>query len=105
MIVLRTPGSGGINLYSISKSRYSTLSHGSTTTNTTVNPCYDSSSFSTAPSSTSRFQMDMVSRISQEVRTSTTTGRVQELRQAVSSHTYQPDAAEIAKRLLFLAEE
>ena len=30
---------------------------------------------------------------------------VQELRQAVSSHTYQPDAAEIAKRLLFLAEE
>ena len=105
MIVLRTPGSGGINLYSISKSRYSTLSHGSTTTNTTVNPCYDSSSFSAAPASSSRFQMDMVSRISQDVRTATTTGRVQELRQAVSSHTYQPDPAEIARRLLLLTED
>ena len=103
--MLRTPGSGGINLYSISKSRYSTLSHGSTTTNTTVNPCYDSSSFSAAAASSSRFQMDMVSRISQDVRTATTTGRVQELRQAVSSHTYQPDPAEIARRLLLLTED
>ena len=103
--MLRTPSSGGINLYSISKSRYSTLSHGSTTMNTTANPCYDSSSFSTTSSPVSRFQMDMVSRISQDVRTATTTGRVQELRQAVSSDTYQPDASEIAKRLLFLAEE
>lgn len=103
--MLRTPSSGGINLYSVSKPRYSTLSHGSTTMNTTANPCYDSSSFSAAATSASRFQMDMVSRISQDVRTNTTTGRVQELRQAVSSHSYQPDAAEIAKRLLFLVEE
>lgn len=48
--------------------------------------------------------MDTVSRLSKEVRTATTTGRVQELRQAVSSGTYTPDPAAIAKRMLFHLE-
>lgn len=48
--------------------------------------------------------MDTVSRLSQEVRTATTTGRIQELRQAVSSGEYVPDPVEIAKRMLFHLE-
>ena len=103
MIVLSTPTSGGIKPYSVTKRYYSNVGH-SSVSNTTVNPVYDSATFSTVSDSNSRFQMDMVSRLSQEVRATTTTGRVQELRQAVSSGQYQPDPAEIAKRLLFHLE-
>lgn len=101
MIVLSTPTSGGIKPFSVSKRYYNNLNHGSAAS--TASPVYDSSSFSTV-SDANRFQMDMVSRLSQEVRTTTTTGRIQELRQAVSSGEYQPDPVEIAKRLLFHLE-
>ena len=47
-----------------------------------------------------RFRRDLVSRLSQEVRAATTTGEIQELRRQVQSRSYQPDAAEIAARLL-----
>ena len=103
MIVLSTPSSGGIKPFSVSKGYYNKPTY-SSTTNTTMNPVYDSSSFSTVSDSNSRFQMDVVSRLSQEVRTTTTTGRIQELRQAVASGEYHPDPAEIAKRLLFHLE-
>lgn len=102
MIVLSTPTSGGIKPFSVSKRYYNNLNHGAVAN--TASPVYDSSSFSTVSDSNSRFQMDMVSRLSQEVRTTTTTGRIQELRQAVSSGEYQPDPVEIAKRLLFHLE-
>ncbi|NCE65506.1 flagellar biosynthesis anti-sigma factor FlgM [Pseudoflavonifractor sp. 524-17] len=49
--------------------------------------------------------MDMVSRLSQEVRTATTTGDIQALRQAVASGAYKPDPMAIAARILFLGEE
>ena len=103
MIVLSTPTSGGIKPFSVSKTYYSKSNYISTA-NTTASPVYDSSSFSTVSDSNSRFQMEMVSRLSQEVRTTTTTGRIQELRQAVASGEYRPDPAEIAKRLLFHLE-
>ena len=103
MIVLNSSGPGGIHSYSSLNTYYSKLNRGSIT-NTTMNPNYDSSSFTALTDSHSRFQMDMVSRLSQEVRAATTTGRVQELRQAVMSGNYHPDATEIAKRLLFLVE-
>lgn len=103
MIVLSTPTSGGIKPYSVRNRYYSNAGH-SAVSNTTASPMYDSATFSTVSDSNSRFQMDMVSRLSQEVRASTTTGRVQELRQAVASGQYQPDPAEIAKRLLFHLE-
>lgn len=70
-----------------------------------MSPNYDSSSFSSVIDSNNRFQVDLVSRLSQEVRTATTTGRIQELRQAVQSGAYHPDATEIAKRLLFSLED
>ena len=102
--MLNTPGSGGINAYNrIKKAYHSIPCHGSTT-NHIAAPSYDSSSFHTVTDAESRFQLEAVSRISNDVRTATTTGRIQELRQAVSSGNYQPDPAEIAKRMLLLAE-
>ncbi len=48
--------------------------------------------------------MGMVSRIAQEVRTSTTTADIRQLRQAVQSGSYAPDPCEIARKMLFLGE-
>lgn len=66
---------------------------------------YDSASFSAIADAASRFRMDTVSRLTQEVRTATTTGKLQELRKSVASGEYVPDPAEIAKRILFISEE
>lgn len=63
---------------------------------------YDSITISS--SGESRFQMDLVSRLSNEIRTATTTGDIQALRQQVASGSYQVDASAIAARMLFLGE-
>ena len=63
---------------------------------------YDSITLST--DSTDRSFKDMVGRLSQEVRTATTTGDIRALRQQVSSGTYKPDAYAIAARMLFRGE-
>lgn len=63
---------------------------------------YDSVTLST-PSQDSRF-LGLVSRLSQEVRTATTTGDVAALRQQVAERQYTPDPAAIAARILFLGE-
>jgi len=64
---------------------------------------YDSVTIST-PSQDSRFHMGLVSRLSQEVRTATTTGDIAALRQQVASGSYTPDPMAIAARILFLGE-
>ena len=51
----------------------------------------------------SRF-LGLVSRLSQEVRTVTTTGDIAALRQQVADNQYVPDPASIAARILFLGE-
>ena len=64
---------------------------------------YDSVTIS-RPSQDSRFHMGLVSRLSQEVRTATTTGDIAALRQQVADHTYVPDPSAIAARILLLGE-
>ena len=64
---------------------------------------YDSVTLST-PSRDSRFHMGLVSRVSQEVRTATTTGDIADLRQQAASGEYTPDPMAIAARILFLGE-
>ena len=64
---------------------------------------YDSVSIS-APSQDSRFHMGLVSRLSQEVRTATTTGDIAALRQEVAENRYTPDPVSIAARILLLGE-
>ena len=102
--MLSTTGSGGINAYTPASGYYPNLGRG-LSPNTTTHSNYDSSSFSAVTDSHNRFQMDVVSRLSCEVRTATTTGRIQELRRAVASGEYHPDAGEIAKRMLFHVEK
>lgn len=62
---------------------------------------YDSVTLST-PSQDSRFHMELVSRMSQEVRTATTTGDIAALREQVASGEYTPNPMIIAARILFL---
>lgn len=62
---------------------------------------YDSVTLST-PSQDSRFHMELVSRMSQEVRTATTTGDIAALRAQVAAGEYTPDPMAIAARILFL---
>ena len=64
----------------------------------------DSITLSAGNSERSSFK-DLVGRLTQEVRTTTTTGDIRALRQQVASGTYQPDPAAIAKRMLFATEE
>lgn len=49
-------------------------------------------------------KMELQSKLSQEVRTATTTGTLAALRQEVQSGQYQVDARSIAKKLLLLGE-
>ena len=63
---------------------------------------YDSVILS-APGQDNRF-MGLVSKLSQEVRTATTTGDITALRQQVADHTYTPDPSAIAARILLLGE-
>lgn len=65
---------------------------------------YDSITLSPSASGRS-FHRELVGRLSQEVRTTTTTGDISALRRQVSGGTYTPDAAAIARRILFLGEE
>lgn len=53
----------------------------------------------------SKFHMALVGRLTQEVRTATTTGDISALRQQVSSGEYTPDPAAIARRIMFLGED
>lgn len=54
--------------------------------------------------SASSFHKTLVGRISQEVRTATTTGDIRALRREVAAGTYQPDPTAIAARMLFIGE-
>lgn len=65
---------------------------------------YDSVTLSPS-SGEDRFFKELVGRVAQEVRTSTTTGDIRALRQQVASGQYQPDASAIAARMLLLGED
>ena len=57
-----------------------------------------------ADGTTNSFYKTLVGRLTQEVRTTTTTGDIKELRRQVQSGTYQPDPSAIAARMLFIGE-
>lgn len=101
--MLSTPSSSGIHTFSVVNPYHSNPGH-SADAPAGMHPNYDFSSFSTVTDSHDRFQMELVSRLSREVRTSTTTGQIQELRRSVAAGEYHPDPAKIAKSLLFHLE-
>ncbi|WP_297980693.1 hypothetical protein [uncultured Oscillibacter sp.] len=94
---------GPVSSVAASKAYYSTLRRGASA-QSAVEHKYDSATFSPLPEGRSAFQMQLVSRLSQEVRTATTTGDIQALRQSVSTGEYTPDPMAIAGRMLFLTE-
>lgn len=65
---------------------------------------FDSITLSTSADGTSRFK-DVVGRLTQEVRATTTTGDIRALRNEVASGNYRPNASAIAARMLFLGED
>lgn len=103
MIMLSSTGSGSISSISRTKTYYSAQKRG-TPAQAVSGHNYDSADFS-APTGRRSFQMEMVSRLSREVRTANTTGDIQELRRVVSAGEYRPDPMAIAGRMLLMAEE
>ena len=101
--MLTSPGYNAISPVAPSKV-YSTKAGRGTRTKISsgISNYYDSVTLS-APGQDNRF-MDLVSKLSQEVRTATTTGDITALRQQVADHTYTPDPSAIAARILLLGE-
>ena len=50
------------------------------------------------------FEMELKSRLSQEVRSATTTGTLSALKREIEAGTYHPDPASIAKKMLLMQE-
>ena len=102
-MMLTSTGSGPISPIGRTKAYYPAQRRG-TLSQPVSGHNYDSADFS-APAGRRSFQMEMVSRLSREVRTANTTGDIQELRQELSAGKYTPDPMAIAGRMLFLVEE
>ncbi|MCI9332496.1 MAG: hypothetical protein HFG05_10040 [Oscillibacter sp.] len=102
-MMLTSAGSGPISSIGRTKTYYPAQKRGGAA-QAVPGHNYDSADFS-APAGRRSFQMEMVSRLSQEVRTATTTGDIQELRQEVSAGEYRPDPMAIAGRMLLMVEE
>ena len=103
MTVLTSSGYGAISSIGPAKVYRTKTGRGERAKTSPGGNQYDSVTIS-ASSQDSRFHMGMVSRLSQEVRTATTTGDIAALRQQVASGTYTPDPMAIAARILFLGE-
>lgn len=101
--MLTSSGSGPVS--SVSRPRtYYTPRRPDTSAPASAGRNYDSAAFSPIPEERGAF-LNMVSRLSQEVRTATTTGDIQALRQQVAAGEYTPSAEAIAARMLFLSED
>ena len=102
--MLTSSGYGAISPVSPAKPYRTTVERELRTQGVQNHGSYDSVTLTSVPTRESRFRMDMVSRLSQEVRTATTTGDIHALRQAVASGQYTPDPMAMAARILFLGE-
>ena len=100
--VLTSPGYSAISPIALPKVYGTKAGRGARAQISPGSSNYDSVTLS-APCQDNRF-MGLVSKLSQEVRTATTTGDIAALRQQVADHTYTPDPASIAARILLLGE-
>ena len=92
--------SGGVPPISSPRTYYPGVRQGSAS-RPHMDRSHDSVSFSVSVNGEDTFK-SLVSRLSCEVRTATTTGDIHTLRQAVSSGDYTPDPVAIAGKILFL---
>ncbi len=65
---------------------------------------FDSVTLSGGDGKRSAFEMELRGKISQEVRTATSSGQVAALREQVQSGNYHVDARELAKKMLLIGE-
>lgn len=65
---------------------------------------FDSITLSGGDSARGSFEMELRSRISQEVRTATSSGQIAALREQVQNGTYQVNPREIAQKMLLVGE-
>ena len=100
--VLTSPGYGAISPIAPPKVYGTKAGRGTRAQVSSGNGNYDSVTLS-SPRQDNQF-MGLVSKLSQEVRTATTTGDIAALRQQVADHTYVPDPNSIAARILLLGE-
>ena len=100
--MLTSTGYSAISPVALPKVYGAKAGRGARTTIPSGSSNYDSVTLST-PGQDNRF-MSLVSKLSQEVRTATTTGDIAALRQQVADHTYAPDPSAIAARILLLGE-
>ena len=63
---------------------------------------FDSVMLSTQESGRSSYEMELRGKISNEVRTATTSGQIAALREQVQNGTYQVDARETARKMLLV---
>ena len=102
--VLTSPGSGPISAIGRLKNYYVNPKRDSIAAPTLERSKFDSATFSSAVEGKGATHLSLVSRLSQEVRTATTTGVIQQLHKEVSSGEYEPDPMAIAGKILFQAE-
>ena len=103
--MLTSSGPKGVSPVGLSKTYYAKAKQGAAGKTSVSHGNYDSATFSRPAEGERAFQMGLVSRLSNEVRTATTTGDIQELRRQVASGQYHPDPHAIAGRMLFLMED
>ena len=102
--MLTSTASSGISVSSTGNVYTNLVKHGAAPSEEKAHK-FDSVHLSAASEGESAFQKELVSRISQEVRTATTTGDIQRYRSEVMAGTYRPDCMAIASRMLLLVEE
>ena len=102
--MLTSSRSGIISSVGRSQRYYNTVERESHAQSIKSEAKYDSVTLSQS-SGEDRFFKELVGRVAQEVRTTTTTGDIRTLRQQVASGQYQPDASAIAARMLLLRED
>lgn len=96
-------GPGGVSSVNRAKTYYPVSRRGSAQ-HPSAGRKYDTFSSEAAGKSGS-FQMSLVGRLSQEVRATTTTGDIQELRRSVAAGEYHPDPMSIARSILFMTDD
>ena len=101
--MLTSPGYSAISPIAQSKVYNTKAGRGTRTKISSGSSNYDSVTLS-SPGQDNQF-LGLVSKLSQEVRTATTTGDIAALRQQVASGQYVPDPMSIAARMLFLGED
>ncbi len=103
--MLTSTGSGAISPIRSTKIYYNKGADRENAVQAQFNRQYDSVTLSSPTSGEKKFHAELLSRLSQEARTATTTGDIQALRRQVAAGEYHPDPAAIAARMLFLREE